>query len=113
MHEMSLCQSMLEIIEKECQKQDVTQVTDLWLEIGVLSCVEQSALDFCFKAASRHTVANGCALHFIEMPAKAWCWQCGQLVEITSHTSTCPICESAQIQIQQGNELRIREIAVK
>ena len=47
MHEMSLCQNMMEIIEQQQKKHDIHEVTDIWLEIGALSCVEQSAVEFC------------------------------------------------------------------
>ena len=34
MHEMSLCQNMMEIIEQQQKKHDIHEVTDIWLEIG-------------------------------------------------------------------------------
>ena len=37
MHELSLCQNMLEIVEQQCKSHDIKKVTDLWLEIGTLS----------------------------------------------------------------------------
>ena len=113
MHEMSLCQNMMKIIEQECEKQDVSQVTDLWLEIGVLSCVEKSSLEFCFEIICRGTVADGCKLHFIDVPAQAWCWQCSTMVELSTTQASCPHCGGTHFQMQQGNELRIKEMAVK
>ncbi|MGC7589675.1 hydrogenase maturation nickel metallochaperone HypA [Bisgaard Taxon 46] len=113
MHEMSLCQNMMQIIEKECAKNQVKQVTDLWLELGVLSCVEKSSLAFCFEIMCRGTVAENCRLHFIDVPASAWCWQCEKVVEVAIGQAVCPTCGSTHLQVQQGNELRIKEIAVK
>ncbi|VTU07219.1 hydrogenase maturation nickel metallochaperone HypA [Actinobacillus porcinus] len=113
MHEMSLCQNMMKIIEKECEKQNVKQVTDLWLEIGALSCVEKSSLEFCFAVVCRETVAAGCKLHFIDVPAQAWCWQCSRMVELAVTQASCPYCGGTHFQMQQGNELRIKEMAVK
>ena len=52
MHELSLCQNMLEIVENQCRQHNINQVTDLWLEIGALSCVEPEALSFCFEISS-------------------------------------------------------------
>ncbi|UKH20470.1 hydrogenase maturation nickel metallochaperone HypA [Actinobacillus pleuropneumoniae] len=113
MHEMSLCQNILQIIEKECQPQNVKQVTDLWLEIGALSCVEKSSLEFCFNTVCRDTIAEGCQLHFIDIPAKAWCWGCSQSVELAVAQTICPHCGSQNLHIQQGSELKIKELAVK
>ncbi|TCP97235.1 hydrogenase nickel incorporation protein HypA/HybF [Cricetibacter osteomyelitidis] len=113
MHELSLCQNMMEIIEQQCRDHNVKQVTDLWVEIGALSCVESSALEFCFEISCKDTVAEGCKLHLIPIAAQAWCWHCKKMVEIQAHHDCCPICQSPHLQRQSGDELRIREMAVK
>ncbi|VFS46710.1 hydrogenase nickel incorporation protein HybF [Budvicia aquatica] len=46
MHEVSLCESTLEIIEKQAKQHGVKRVTGVWLELGALSCVEESSLHF-------------------------------------------------------------------
>lgn len=46
MHELSLCQSAVEIIQRQAEQHDVKRVTAVWLEIGALSCVEESARPF-------------------------------------------------------------------
>lgn len=42
MHELSLCQSAVEIIQRQAEQHDVKRVTAVWLEIGALSCVESA-----------------------------------------------------------------------
>ena len=111
MHELSLCQNMLEIVEQQCKTHKINKVTDLWLEIGALSCVEPDALKFCFDITCQGTPAEGCKLHLIPIAAKAWCWQCEELVEIQAHHDTCPKCGSTHLQRQSGDELRIKEMA--
>ena len=113
MHELSLCQNIIEIVEQQCKQHNVNKVTDLWLEVGALSCIEPSALEFGFEIAAQGTPAENCKLHLISIPAKAWCWDCKQLVEIQVNNSTCPNCGSAHLQRQSGDELRIKEIAVE
>jgi hydrogenase nickel incorporation protein HypA/HybF len=44
MHEMSLCEVILQVIETEAKKQQFTEVKQVVLDIGVLSGVEISAL---------------------------------------------------------------------
>lgn len=36
MHELSLCQSAVEIIQRQAEQHDVKRVTAVWLEIGAL-----------------------------------------------------------------------------
>ena len=113
MHEMSLCQNMMEIIEQQRQKHHINEVTDIWLELGALSCVEQSAVEFCFEIIRKETIAEHCKLHFIHLPAKVWCWQCQKEVEVEAYQDCCPLCQSVHLQRQSGNEFRIKEMAVK
>lgn len=61
MHEVSLCQSAVEIIEQQARQHQVKKVTGVWLEIGALSCIEESALRFVLisrAAEPWHTVVN-------------------------------------------------------
>ena len=55
MHELSLCQSAVEIIQRQAEQHDVKRVTAVWLEIGALSCVEESAVRFSFEIAVSYT----------------------------------------------------------
>ena len=113
MHEMSLCQNIMEIIDQQKKKHEIHEVTDIWLEIGALSCVEQSAVEFCFEIMRKDTVAENCQLHFIHLPAIAWCWQCQKEVEIEAYQDCCPHCHSACLQRRSGTEFRVKEISVK
>ena len=79
MHELSLCQSAVEIIQRQAEQHDVKRVTAVWLEIGALSCVEESAVRFSFEIVCHGTVAQGCDLHIVYKPAQAWCWDCSQV----------------------------------
>lgn len=53
MHELSLCQSAVEIIQQQAEQHSVKRVTGVWLEIGALSCVEESAVRFSFDIVCR------------------------------------------------------------
>ena len=76
MHELSLCQSAVEIVQQQAEQHGVKRVTGVWLEIGALSCVEESAVRFSFDIVCQGTLAQGCELHIDYKPAQAWCWDC-------------------------------------
>ena len=46
MHEITLCQRALELIEQQATQHGAQRVTGVWLKIGAFSCVETSALSF-------------------------------------------------------------------
>jgi len=59
MHEMSLAEGVLQLIEDAAREQNFAKVTTVWLEIGQLSGVEVEAMKFCFDAVTRDSVAAG------------------------------------------------------
>ncbi len=63
MHEITLCQRALELIEQQAAKHGAKRVTGVWLKIGAFSCVRTSSLAFCFDSVCRGSVAEGCKLH--------------------------------------------------
>jgi len=112
MHEMSLAQGVLQIIEDHAMKERFTRVTSVWLEIGALSGVEPEAMRFCFDAVMRGTVAQGAKLEIIEVPGSGWCMQCGETVPLPQRDSACPRCLGYQIQPTHGMEMRVKELEV-
>ncbi len=113
MHELSLCQSTVDIISQQALQHGVRRVTGVWLEVGALSCVEEGALRFGFDVACRGTVAEGSQLHIIHKAAQAWCWDCSREVEITSHEAQCPHCQGFRLRVDNGDTLQIKEIEVE
>ena len=70
MHEMSLCESIVQILEDNAKSQGFAKVKTVWLEIGGLSGVEPEAMRFSFDAVTRGTLADRARLEIIEVPAK-------------------------------------------
>ena len=113
MHELSLCQSAVKIIQRQAEQHDVKRVTAVWLEIGALSCVEESAVRFSFEIVCHGTVAQGCDLHIVYKPAQAWCWDCSQVVEIHQHDAQCPLCHGERLRVDTGDSLIVKSIEVE
>ena len=113
MHEMSLAEGMLGIIEDYAKKDGFARVKSVWLEIGALSGVEAEAMRFCFEAVTRGSVAQGAQLEIIDLPGSGWCLQCGETVPMAERYSACPRCGGYQLQVNGGTEMRIRELEVE
>lgn len=113
MHEMSLAEGILQVLEAESSKQGFSQVKTIYLEIGALAGVEISALEFAFEVVRRGTLAEHAQLEMIALPAQAWCMPCAQGVEIRQRFDACPQCGSYQLQVSSGDEMRIKELEVE
>lgn len=113
MHEITLCQRALEIVEQQAAQNGARRVTGVWLKVGAFSCVEQSALTFCFELVCRGTIAEGCALHIEEQTAECWCPDCQQYVHLLSqHVRRCPQCQSNELRIVADDGLQIQRIEI-
>jgi len=112
MHEMSLAEGILQIVEDTARMNDASRVRAVVLEIGRLSHVEEDALRFCFDAVTRSTVADGARLEVVATPGRAWCMPCGESVALDGLGEACPRCGGYQLQVTQGEEMKVREIEV-
>ena len=112
MHEMSLCEGVLQVLESEALSQGYKQVKAVWLEIGNLSGVEIEAMKFCFDAVMRDSLADGALLNIIPVAGTAWCMPCSKTVVIQQRFDECPDCGSYQLQVTAGDEMKIKELEV-
>ena len=72
MHELSLCENILQVMEAQAEARGFQRVKAVWLEVGKLSCVEVEALRFSFDVVTRDSLADGARLEIVEMPGQAW-----------------------------------------
>ena len=64
MHEVSLCESIIKIIERQAQRDHFTRVEKVTLTVGDLSGASIEALEFCFPMVAKGTIADGATLTF-------------------------------------------------
>ncbi len=112
MHEMSICQSVVQMLEEQAAVHSYTRVKAVWLEIGPLAAIEPEAMMFCFDAVTRGTIAEDARLEIINTPASAWCMACSKTVAIAKRFDSCPDCGSYQLQITGGDELKLKQMEV-
>ncbi|MEW8506395.1 MAG: hydrogenase maturation nickel metallochaperone HypA [Candidatus Thiodiazotropha sp.] len=113
MHEMSLCEGVLQLLEEHAVTQGFSRVKRVWLEIGALSGVEAEAMLFSFDAVMKESLADGAQLEIIHLPGEAWCMQCSKPVQVSARYQACPACGSYQLQVTGGDEMRVKELEVE
>ncbi len=107
MHEMSLAEGVLQVVEEAAQARPVRLVC---LEIGALASVEVEALRFAFDVVKNGSVADGAALDILATPGTAWCMRCCSSVPIAARGDACPQCGSHQMQVTGGDDMRVKEL---
>ena len=110
MHELSITQSLLEIVNQEVAKHAISRVTTVKLKVGKLRAIEPTSLTFCFEILSKDTPVEGAELVIDLVPVSGNCSGCGELFELDGVLFTCPKCLGHNIKITGGRELYIEEI---
>ncbi len=112
MHEISLLEDVLDILQDYAKSQGFQQVKKLSLEIGTLSCVEQHALRFGFDVVMKNTLVENAELEIIQTKGVGVCRHCGQTVQMETVHDPCAECGRPGVNITQGMEMKIRELVV-
>lgn len=112
MHEMALCQGVIDLIDQQRVTSPFAAVRRVVLEIGALGHVDPQALHFAFDVCANDTVAQGAELEILEIPAKGWCMDCSVPITIDDRVDGCPQCGSGSVIIEQGEEMRLKELEV-
>ena len=113
MHEMSLAESVIDLVEHRARRAGCRRVKTVRLEIGKLSGVEPDAIRFCFGAVACGTLAEGAALDIVEEDGRAWCFDCGRLMPLVTRGDPCPACGGHRMRVDEGLAMRVKELEVE
>jgi len=112
MHEMSLSQSLVELVSERLRTEGGIRVLRVDIEIGVLGHVEPDALAFCLESAARQTALEGARFVIEQLPGRAYCFDCGAGVTIEERAQPCPQCGGYALRLEQGEELRVTQMEI-
>ncbi|QLA16470.1 hydrogenase maturation nickel metallochaperone HypA [Desulfolutivibrio sulfoxidireducens] len=111
MHELSLAQNLLAIIQEEMQKHGSPRLISVKVKHGRLSAVVPEALEMAFEALTMETSLAGARLETEEIPLVLACRACGKHFspESTDYVfAPCPACgEEIGHTVVSGKELYI------
>lgn len=116
MHEMSIAQSILEVVQQYAKESDhardanVPRVKSVRLRIGEMAGVVPESLRFCFEVASEGTVAQGAELLIEEVPIRCRCASCNLEFSAERFLFLCPTCGTTDVEVLSGNELDVVEL---
>ncbi len=113
MHELTITQSMFELVLEQAKKAEAKKVGKINLVIGEMTGVVGDCVQFYFDFISEGTLAEGAALSFVMVPPKARCRGCAKLFELKEFDWTCPYCRGNNLQIVAGKELFVESIEVE
>ncbi|WP_034997568.1 hydrogenase maturation nickel metallochaperone HypA [Beijerinckia mobilis] len=112
MHELSLCESVVDVILENARLHDFRQVRRVRLSIGRFAGVETAALRFSFDVVVRGTLVEGAELDLVDEPGTAWCFDCGETVTLADRLDPCPRCGGTRLHPNGGMDVAIKDLEV-
>ena len=112
MHELSIALSMIERISEEVEKHGGGSVATVYLKIGVLSGVNESALRFAYELACEGTELAGSTLRIESISLLVYCPQCATTHRPGVQEIVCPRCVTPAQEILQGKELELSALEI-
>lgn len=110
MHELSIANSIVEILQQNVPESDLKNVKTVRLKVGAMSGVVPECLDFLFTAAAEQSPLRCTKLAIQRIPFTIECSSCQKISENAKGLVICPACGSVKTQILSGTELEIVEI---
>jgi hydrogenase nickel incorporation protein HypA/HybF len=109
-HEVGLCQGILEAVQRRAAGRRVTRVR---IRVGARHRVVEPALDQAFALVSQGTVADGAALDLVVVPVRVRCLDCDHEAETTDALAACPACGGLDLETTGGDELILEAIQLE
>ncbi|KGK85888.1 hydrogenase expression protein [Desulfosporosinus sp. HMP52] len=110
MHEVSIIQSVIDIVTKQALENNLTKINNLSLRIGELSGVMPESLEFAFDSCIKGTMLEESTLNIEIVSALGECKDCNLEFPIEHFNKLCPSCNKFCTNIIRGYELNINTI---
>ncbi len=110
MHELSLCQALLDQVERIARDHGATSVDRILLKVGPLSGVEGALLQHAYPLAAAGTVAEGAELVIEPAEIRVRCNDCGAETDAKQNRLLCGACGGFRTRLISGDELLLANV---
>ncbi len=107
MHELSLSESITELVVECARREGVERVSKVVIALGEAAAVDAESLRFCFPITAADTIAAGAELVIDRIALKASCEACHAEYAPPTLIAPCPVCGSHARKIIEGREMRV------
>ncbi len=112
MHELSICQSMLRIVDSTMEQHKGARLRKIFLDIGRGSTIEPILLGEAFAVLTSDGPYEGTELVVNDIPISGRCRDCERDFTYEELAVGCPNCGSTNIKITAGLELDIKALEI-
>ena len=112
MHELSVTQSILNIVLQHARQANAKQIEDIHIVMGELSTNVDDSIQFYWSMIAKGTMAEKARLHFRRVPAQMHCVSCNHIYHPEDGELACPECGNAGARILAGEEFYVESIDI-
>lgn len=110
MHELSVCLSLLEQVERIAAEHRASRVERILLRIGPLSGVEAELLRNAYPLAAAGSIAEDAVLDIEPAPVRVRCNTCGAETDALANRLLCGACGDWQTRLVSGDEMLLANL---
>jgi hydrogenase nickel incorporation protein HypA/HybF len=113
MHELSVAQSIIDIVHDNVPKPDAPRVKFIHVRIGTMAGILTESLSFCFDALRTDAGLPNARLSIETVPLTALCRSCGRTGEIEPYLFRCGSCGDTDLEVVSGREMTVSEVELE
>lgn len=113
MHETSIIQDLLELIEKQAKENKAKAVVSVEVQIGRLSGVEPELLKSAFDVLKMTTIAKSSKFVMDVRDVKIKCKNCKQEKVLQEFIFICPDCCSIEVDVLEGEGMYLQSLELE
>lgn len=110
MHELSLATDVINLVAEEAQKNGVSFISEILIEVGDLSGVEADAFQWALELLIKETILGNAEIRLNRSPGTGICKACEREFEMKNRLDSCPGCGAFPSEIRGGQEFRVISI---
>ena len=113
MHELSICQALINQLETLAREQGARRVLSLVVGVGPLSGVEAQLLKQAYPVAAAGTLAEDAELDIENRPIRIHCRSCGEDSDASVNRLLCAQCGDWRTDLLSGDELVLIRVEIE
>lgn len=110
MHELSVCNALIEQVERIAREHGARSVTRIRLRVGPLSGIETPLLERAWPLASAGTVAADAELTIDNADIVVRCTRCGEETLAVVNRLLCGACGDFRTRLVSGEDLLLERL---
>ncbi len=115
MHELPVTESILDIVLKHAENNNVKKIVTIYLGVGELSDLEDEWMQKYFEYLSKGTLAEDARLSIERIPITMQCGTCSHVFTVEKKglgKIQCPKCNAENCTLKSGREYYIKNMEV-